>query len=146
MQKGIDYIGISASFFCHDGKGNYLMNKRSNKCRDEHGAWDFGGGSVEVGDTIEETLRKELKEEYCVENFTSKPLGYYESFREMNGKKTHWIHFHFLVEIDPKEVRNGEPEKFEELKWFTLNNLPTPLHSNILAELKEYKNQIPFSS
>ena len=143
MQKGIDYIGISASYFCHDGKGNYLMNKRSNKCRDEHGKWDFGGGGVEVGNTIEETLKKELKEEYCVVNFTSKSLGYYESFRELDGKKTHWIHFHFLVQVDPKEVQNGEPEKFDELKWFTLNNLPQPLHSNIEAELKVYRSQMP---
>ena len=146
MQKGIDYIGISASYVCHDGKGNYLMNKRSTKCRDEHGCWDFGGGSVEFGDTIEETLKKELKEEYCVEKFTSKFLGYNESFRNIEGKKSHWIHFCFLVEVDSNEVKNGEPEKFEELGWFTLNDLPKPLHSDIKGELKQFWNQLPFNT
>ena len=146
MQKGVDYIGISASYLCHDGKGNYLMSKRSKNCRDEHGRWDFGGGSVEFGDTLEETIKKEMKEEYCIEHFTSKFLGHYESFRTIDGKKTHWIHFHFLVEVDPKEVKNGEPEKFDELGWFTLSNLPQPLHSNLLAELEQYKNKLPFNS
>ena len=47
MEKGIDYIGVGVSFICHDGKGNYLMNKRSKNCRDEHGKWDFGGGAVD---------------------------------------------------------------------------------------------------
>lgn len=146
MKKGIDFIGISASYVCHDGKGHYLMNKRSTKCRDEHGCWDFGGGSVEFGDTIDETLKKELKEEYCVEKFTSKFLGYNESFRGIEGKKTHWIHFCFLVEVDPAEVKNGEPEKFEELGWFTLNKLPKPLHSNISTELKQFWTKLPFNN
>ncbi len=146
MQKGIDYIGVTASYLCHDGKGNYLMNKRSAQCRDEQGRWDFGGGSVEFGDTVEETLKKELKEEYCVENYSSKFLGYTDSFRELEGKKYHWIHFVFLVEVDPKEVQNGEPHKFEEIGWFTLKNLPQPLHSNIPDELKQYWSQLPFNS
>lgn len=145
MQKGIDHIGISVSYFCHDGKGKYLMNKRSSRCRDEQGRWDFGGGSIEFGDTIEETLRKELKEEYCVEKFNSKFVGYNESFRELNNKKYHWIHFHFLVEVDPEEVKNGEPEKFDELGWFALSNLPEPLHSAALPDIKQFKDQLPFN-
>ncbi|MEI7709419.1 MAG: hypothetical protein WCI76_01755 [bacterium] len=49
MQKGVDYIAVGVSYFCHDGKGNYLMNKRSKNCRDEHGTWDLGGGGLEIG-------------------------------------------------------------------------------------------------
>ena len=44
MQKGIDFIGITTVFFCHDGKGKFLMAKRSKNARDEHGRWDIGGG------------------------------------------------------------------------------------------------------
>ena len=141
MRKGIDFIGISVSYFCHDGNGNFLMNKRSIKCRDEQGCWDFGGGSLEFGDTVEETLKKELKEEYCVEKFTSKFVGYNESFRELNNQKYHWVHFHFLVEVDRNEVKNGEPEKFDELGWFKLSALPSPLHSSSLIDLEQFKNQ-----
>jgi ADP-ribose pyrophosphatase YjhB (NUDIX family) len=36
---------------------------RNTLCRDEHGAWDCGGG-LEFGDTVEEALQKEIHEEY----------------------------------------------------------------------------------
>ena len=143
MQKGFDYIGVSVSYFCHDGKGNYLMQKRSANARDEHGRWDFGGGGLDFGETIENQLRMELKEEYCVENYTSKFVGYNETFREMEGRKVHWVHFHFLVQVDPKEVKNGEPHKFDEIGWFRLDALPSPLHSATLTDIKQFKDQMP---
>lgn len=37
MKNGIDYIGVGVVFFCHDGGGNFLMNKRSKNSRDEQG-------------------------------------------------------------------------------------------------------------
>src|SRR6185295_6821186 len=64
MKKGIDHIGVTVVYFCHDGKGNVLMAKRSANTRDEQGRWDIGGGGVEFGDTVEDTLRKKIKEEY----------------------------------------------------------------------------------
>mgnify|MGYP001567644416 FL=1 len=89
MQKGIDYVAISVGYVCHDGKGNYLMNKRGVNCRDEHGVWDFGGGSLEVGETVEYCFKKELKEEYGVEPMDYTLLGYLDVFRNLNGKNTH---------------------------------------------------------
>ncbi len=129
MQKRLDYIAVGVSYYCHDGNGKYLMSKRSQNCRDERGCWDFGGGGIDFDDGIEETLKKELKEEYCVENIEYKFLAYRDVFREQEGRKTHWIQFDFLVKVDPKEVKNGEPHKFDEIGWFTLDNLPSPLHS-----------------
>ncbi len=142
MQKGIDYVGVTVSYICHDGKGNYIMNKRSKNCRDEHGTWDFGGGGLDFGDTVEETLKKELREEYCVENISYEFLGYYDLFRELNGKKTHWLALNFLVLVDPKEVKNGEPHKFDDLQWFKIDNLPTPLHSAMPLFIKKYKDKL----
>jgi 8-oxo-dGTP diphosphatase len=129
MKKGIDYIGVTVSYLCHDGNGNYVMNKRSTNCRDEHGTWDFGGGGIDLGDTVEKTLLKELEEEYCVSPKDYKFLGYFDLFRESNGQKTHWLSLVFSCLVDKDEVKNGEPHKFEEIKWFRLDNLPEPLHT-----------------
>ena len=38
------------------------MSKRSVNARDEHGKWDIGAGGIELGQTVEETLEKEIKE------------------------------------------------------------------------------------
>jgi 8-oxo-dGTP diphosphatase len=143
MQKGFDYIGVGVSYYCHDGNGRYVMNKRGMNSRDEHGAWDFGGGGIDFGEKVEETLRRELKEEYCVENIQYSFLGFNDNFREIGGRKVHWIQFHYLVLVDPQEVRNGEPEKHDEIAWFTLDNLPQPLHSQTLKELEIYRDKLP---
>ena len=62
MVKGVDYIGNAAVTLCHDGDDKYLLGLRSDKCRDEHNRWDpSGSGGIEFGDTIEETIHKEVK-------------------------------------------------------------------------------------
>jgi 8-oxo-dGTP diphosphatase len=142
MRKGFDYIGNNVMFLCHDGKGNYLFSKRSEKCRDEHGTWDTGGGAVELHDSVEETLRKEIQEEYCTDVLNFEFLGYRSVHREFNGERTHWVALDFKVLIDPAKVQNGEPEKLEEIAWFKLSELPAPLHSQFPYVLEKYKDKL----
>jgi 8-oxo-dGTP pyrophosphatase MutT (NUDIX family) len=142
MKKGEDFTGISIIYFCHDGAGNFLFNRRSNNCRDERGNWDCGGGGLEFGDSIEDTLKKELKEEYGADVVKYDFLGYRDVHREHDGKKTHWVALDFKVQVDPEKVKNGEPHKFEEIGWFKLDSLPQPLHSQIPNALKIYKDKL----
>ena len=143
MRKGIDHIGIGVCYFCHDGKGNYVLNKRGAGSRDEQGRWDFGGGGLELHDTIEETLRKEIKEEYAADVIESEFLGCREFFRETDeGEKTHWVALDFKVLIDPKQVKNNEPHKFDEVKLFPITDLPEPLHSQSPVYMGKYKDKL----
>lgn len=128
-RRGIDHIGVSASFVIHDGNGRVLLQKRSAGARDEQGAWDVGGGAIEFGESIEEAVRREIMEELCVTPKSIRPLTVYDAFREQNGVRTHWIIIHHTVEVDPAEVKIGEPHKVDEIGWFTSDALPTPLHS-----------------
>ena len=143
MEKGFDYPAVTVGYLCHDGKGNYLLNKRSVRCRDEHGTWDFGGGGMDFGDSVERTLLKELKEEYCVDPIEYSFIGYSDLFRQDKGRPTHWLSMDFLVLVDRDSVRNGEPHKFDQIGWFTLDNLPAPLHSSLLKILKKYGDKLP---
>ncbi len=142
MKKGEDYTGVSVVFLCHDGKGNILLNKRSANCRDEHGNWCPGAGSLEFGDTVENTLKKEIKEEYCTDVINYEFLGYRDVHREHEGKKTHWIGLDFKVLVDKEKAANGEPHKFDAVKWFSLNDLPSPLHSQFPHFLDIYKDRL----
>lgn len=142
MQKGVDYTGVAIVFFCHDGKGKVLMNKRTQKCRDEQGRWDIGAGGVEFGVPTEENLRSEIKEEYGATVLDYEFLGFRDVHRENDGKKTHWIGLDFKVLIEPSTVKNGEPHKFDEVKWFTLDTLPSPTHSQLPNFLKKYDDKL----
>jgi DNA helicase-2/ATP-dependent DNA helicase PcrA len=76
-------------------------------------------------------------------NITTKsPLHFLrlkEAFKtDESGDKTHWLSIGYLVILSEEEVsamRINEPDKFDELGWFNLDNLPTPLHSLITPEL-----------
>lgn len=142
MQRGVDYVGVAVVYFCHDGKGNVLFSKRGKNCRDEHGTWDPGGGGVEFGDTIENTLRKEIAEEYCTDVLSYEFLGHREIIDEHMGKNRHYIAFDFKVLVDRKKAKNGEPHKLDAVEWFTLKNLPSPLHSQWPTFLELYKDKI----
>ena len=142
MKKGQDYTGVTVVFACHDGEGNYLFSKRSTQCRDEHGAWDPGGGGLEFRDTVEDTLRKEIAEEYCTTILSSEFLGYRDIHREHEGIKTHWIGLDFKVHIDRAKVSNGEPHKAEEIRWCKLDELPVPMHSQWPLFYNLYQNRL----
>ena len=142
MQKGVDYIGACVVFFCHDGKGNVLMNKRNKNCRDEQERWDIGGGGIEFGVPIEQNLRNEIREEYSTDVLDYQFLGFRDVRREHDGKKSHWIALDFKVLVERSKVKNGEPHKFDEVKWFTLSTLPPPVHSQLPTFLKIYGNKL----
>jgi len=140
MIKGIDFTGVTVSFYCHDGKGNYLLHKRTNRCRDEHGAWDCGGGGLKFGEKLEDGLTREIQEEYGTKPEEIQFLGFDEVFREHEGKPTHWISFRYKVLLDREKVINGEPEKIDELSWYKIEEFPVPLHSQMESALEKYKS------
>lgn len=142
LQRGVDFIGITCSFVCHDGKGNILLHKRSKNCRDEQGNWDNGGGAHEFGHDLEDTVRREIKEEYGADVQKLQFVKVYDAHRKLSdGTPTHWVAVLFLALVDPQQVTNNEPYKIDEIGWFTLNDLPSPLHSqanHTFASIKPY--------
>ena len=142
MKVGYDYPGITIVYFYHDGKGNFIMAKRSKNTRDEHNRWDIGAGGLELGETIDTTLRREIKEEYCTDVLDYTYLGFRELHRTHKDKKTHWIGLDFKVLINPKKVANGEPHKFDQIAWFTLSKVPNRVHSQFPGFLEKYKDKL----
>lgn len=142
MRKGEDYTGVTIVYCCHDGEGNVVFSKRGANCRDEQGAWDIGGGGLEFGDTVENTLRKEITEEYCTDVLEYEFLGYRDVHRDGDGKKTHWIALDFKVLVNKEKVANGEPHKFDAVDWFRLDSLPPKVHSQFPNFLNLYRDKL----
>jgi 8-oxo-dGTP diphosphatase len=145
FRRGVDHIGVCCVFFCHDGKGKFLLNKRSDKCRDEQGCWDPGGGALEFGEDPLDSVRREIWEEYCCEAKNIEFVAARNVLRKLtDGTPTHWISFIYMAEIDPSQVQNGDPDKIAELGWFYPEEFPEPLHSQFeagFALLPQFQNK-----
>ena|SRR3989344_6722049 len=139
MKQGLDYIGVTCVFYCHDAKGNLLLHKRSVNCRDEKGKWDCGGGAMTFGETFEQTVRREVNEEYCTDITKLQLVGVNNVLRKNKGKLTHWVAILFAVLVNFKKVKIGDPEKMDKIGWFKPNKLPKPLHSMFLTHLEFVK-------
>ena len=142
MKHGQDFTGVSVVFFCHDGQGKFVFGKRGSSSRDEIGVWDCGGGRLEFGDQVIDRLKAEIKEEYCAEVLAHEFLGYRDVHRIYDGKPTHWVALDFKVLVDPVQVKNGEPHKIDAIEWFTKDNIPSPVHSEIPRFLEMYKDKL----
>jgi ADP-ribose pyrophosphatase YjhB (NUDIX family) len=142
-QKGVSFVGVTTVFICHDGNGHIFMAKRSQNARDEHGNWDIGGGGLKWGQTAIDNVAIEIKEEYSVVPKSIEFLGYRDVFRELpDGTPTHWLALDFVALVDRNEVKINEPDMFDEFGWFTLDNLPSPVHSQLHNTLDNNKDKI----
>lgn len=143
VHKGISFTGISTVFLCHDGEGKVLFAKRSKNTRDEWGKWEVGGGELKHGQSVEVNLKRELMEEYGVRPKKLDFIGYFDAFRTSTGDiPTHWLALCFLVLVDRTKVKINEPDKIDELGWFSLDNPPSPLHSQFPVFYKKYGKQL----
>ncbi len=140
MKTGVDFTGVAISFNCHDGEGNFVLQKRSENCRDEQGTWTAGGGTLEFGESPEEALARELKEEYGCEGIIEEAAPP-KSFSLDNGeRKIHWIILRYFVRVNRDDVKLNEPESMTEIGWFKVNNLPSPLHSGAKTDFENLKD------
>ncbi len=143
MKKGVDYIGNACVFYCHDGQGNFLLHKRSNKCKDEQEVWDCGGGGLEFGESFEQCVTREIQEEYGCKPLEINYAGTVNVLRKnREGQHTHWVSSIFLVKVDPAEVSLGDPEKMTDIGWFTEDNFPQPQHSMLMKHF-ELAKKVP---
>lgn len=131
VKRGVNCIGVGCIFVCHDGKRNVVLHKRSANARDEHGTWDCGGGALEFGEEWEAAVRREVMEEYCADVLDLTLCGTHNVLRDNNGTPTHWVMLTFAVLVNPSQVKIGEPQKMDEIGWFALDSLPSPLHSKV---------------
>lgn len=138
LKAGVDYIGISTPFYCHDGNGLFVFHKRSNNCRDEHGRWDAGSGQLEFGEDPSEGVLREVWEEYGVKGEITGQLPAHSILREHEGVKTHWLAVSFFVKVDLDRVVISDPDKISEIGFFTLDRLPDPLHSGLQMTMTRF--------
>ncbi len=136
MKPGVDYIGVGCGALIINNKNETLLLKRGAKSRNQAGFWSKPGGTVEFGEKIEDAIIREIKEEFGVEIELIKFLGFTNHIIE--EERQHWLSISYLARIIKGEPRNMEPEKHDEIGWFSFDNLPEKLTQTTSELIEEY--------
>lgn len=125
MEQGKDYIGVGVGAFIMNPHGHVLLMKRGRLSKNEIGFWIIPGGSVHFGETLREAIIREVKEELGVEIELDGQLPAYDHL--LPHEKQHWVTNVFPAHITSGIPNIKEPGKCDEIGWFPLDKLPSPL-------------------
>ncbi|MBB2793501.1 UNVERIFIED_ORG: 8-oxo-dGTP pyrophosphatase MutT (NUDIX family) [Rhizobium pisi] len=64
--------------------------------------WTFPGGTAEIGETSEETLKREMMEELGLNVTVSRLLWTVENFFHYEQRDWHELSFYYMIEIPPE--------------------------------------------
>ena len=114
------FMPCSCGVLIKDGK--ILLQKR-----EDDGSWALSGGCLEFGETFDDALKREIKEELNIDVIDYEMICYF------GGKNNH--HFYpnkdevypiGIVFLIKEYAGNLSPDNDEvlDLKWFPLDNLP----------------------
>lgn len=122
MKKGIDYIGVGVGAVIFDSRGRVFLAKRGREARNESGKWEFPGGGVEYGETLEHAIAREVREEYGIE---IEVLGLLDVVNHLiPEERQHWVSPTFLCRIASGTPGIREPHKCDQIGWFAIDEIP----------------------
>lgn len=136
MTPGIDYIGVGCGALIVNDKNETLLLKRGEKSRNQAGYWSKPGGTVEFGEKIEDAVRREIKEELGVDIELIRFLGFTNHI--IKEERQHWLSISYLAKIIKGEPKNIEPDKHDEISWFSFDNLPEKMTETTSELLEKY--------
>jgi len=110
-------VGVGAVVIC-DGK--ILLEKRKNE--PGKGKWSIPGGLVELGESVEQTVTREVKEETGLEVEKPEHIDVVDNVvRDDNGEiKYHFVIIDYFVKLKGGTLKAQSDA--EELKWIPLND------------------------
>jgi len=129
-------IRFGAVAALQDENGRLLMMLRAKN--PAKGMWAIPGGKVEFLEKVEDTLKREFFEELNINIKIEKFLGNIEDISL--DEEEHWIMPAYIVVQESGDLKNVEPEKHLELKWFDLNEVPENISFMTKKVIKLIKN------
>lgn len=134
-------IKVGLGIMIKDGN-KILLGHRCDNYKDtggiyEPGSWTIPGGKQEYCETIFEGAIRETKEET---NLDVSDLEVYSVADDIQPNK-HFVTIHIIANKFAGKLKNLEPTKHSEWKWFELDNLLQNLYTPAKKFIEEYLNK-----
>ena len=131
------YPRVGIGVMIQNEKGEVLLGLRQGS----HGAgeWSFPGGTLEFGETIFATAKREVKEETGLDVDEFKLISVYDELRYIKTDNKHFLGLGVKAKYKGGEPKIMEPEKCQEWKWYSLDDLPGKILDNTEGIIKNYK-------
>lgn len=128
-------FAIAVYAFVRNKKGELLLMKHADR-----GYWMLPGGGIESGESLEDGLVRELKEEIGQEIKQQKIVGIVD--KAMSRQQLHVLFETWLLE----ECSFHTTQEASEIAFFSVNDLPSNIAERHLVRIKTYLNcdEFPF--
>jgi 8-oxo-dGTP diphosphatase len=137
MKAGEDCVGVGVGVVVRDAEGRVFLAQRGPQARNERGHWEFPGGEVGYGETLEDAVRRELAEEYGISIEITAQLGAFDHI--LAAEHQHWVSVTYLAGLAGGEPSIREPGKCSQIGWFGLDALPEPLSDITVANVRRLR-------
>ena len=144
MQKS-SYILPAIAVIIFNEKGEILLQKRRDT-----GKWCIISGHVEYGETIENAVLREIKEETACEAVITRLIGIYSNPKSQTyyyaERNVQYVTSYFEAKLKETIGLNFSNEETEELRFFQHDRLPEnmgQLNENWLHDVISNSN-VPF--
>lgn len=105
--------------------------------------WALPGGRMDPGETVEQTIVREVKEETGLEIEIVKKIGEYKEAGVKDNIEYEYYPTCFLVKVLGGELKKQESE-IQEITLFSLSDLPEPLafeHKQMIIDYLKEKTE-----
>lgn len=125
MKEGVDYIGVGLGALIQNEEGQILLMRRGPTAKNERGSWALPGGTLDFGETLQEGIKRETREELGIEIAITGMLPAFDHI--IQEESQHWVTNIFLAKITEGIPKILEPEKCDTFDWFFFDELPSPM-------------------
>ncbi|MDD2515947.1 MAG: NUDIX domain-containing protein [Candidatus Gracilibacteria bacterium] len=109
---------ITACAYIYNENNEILVLRRSSEKELFPGLWEILGGHLEYGETLEEGLKREIKEELNLEIEIGEIVHVFTYVHPNKEKKKHYVEVDFLCKIsNPDFEIKLNPKDHIEYKW-----------------------------
>jgi 8-oxo-dGTP diphosphatase len=129
------FAGRTATAIISYPQNRILLIKRSTP--PFVGYWALPGGRVDSGETVEQTIVREVKEETGLDVTVINKVGEYHEQGVQGDAEYDYYPACFLVKVVGGEIKKQESE-IKEIKLFSLNAVPTALAFEHAQMIKDY--------